>query len=58
MNNLIEEEHSMPGSPPGPISTDDDNTPKLETPEPSKINQSNVLNINDEYNTKEDEKEK
>ena len=58
MNNLTEEEHSMPRNPPGHISTDDDNTPKLETPEPSKIDQSNVVNINDEYNTKEDEKEK
>ena len=55
---LIEEEHSMPVNPPGPISTDDNNTPKVETPEPAKINQSNVVNINGEYNTKENEREK
>ena len=44
----IEEDNAMPVNPPGLIPTNDNNTPKLETP-------SDVVTINDESDTEEDE---
>ena len=50
VSNPKEEEKSMPGNPPGPIPTNYNNTPEVETP-------SDVVTINNESNTKEDENE-